>query len=444
MHVHEILSDHDNAQHTTEPPSPVNTNTRPKLTPILEACYTDCHRERYRYQEQPPSDHVDVLCRLAAQSIDRSLDDIVDFAKLAEGGFNRIFLISMRDGFQIVARIPYPATVPKYFSVASEVATMALLRSSGLLYQRYTDTPDTRLPLWYGRRSQLDVDRGPYESAEAALVRPAHEELAYLSSSVNRCCRSSMRREGYRYQEQPPSDHIKNLDRYLLIASSLIPKNPALGHFLIRHPDLQQSNIIVSRSPDSNWKINYDDPISQSMTLHLLPENLDELDETEQSRAKELYHRHLVHYHYVKHTEECNELHYAALTDPVGMLRRRLFYYASDRWEGETLSLKVALIEATEEWETLTGGGTPCPVVFDAEDVRETMKLDEAQRGVDETMEACQNMIGFGPEGWVPTECYEEAMRRSKQLKKDTLAAEEQAEIVAHWPLDGMDEVKYM
>jgi len=58
-------------------------------------------------------------------------DDIVDLKKLAEGGFNRSFLITMRDGFQIVARIPYPATTPKYFAVASEVTTMALLRSSG-------------------------------------------------------------------------------------------------------------------------------------------------------------------------------------------------------------------------------------------------------------------------------------------------------------------------
>jgi len=146
----------------------------------------------------------------------------------------------------MVARIPYPATVPKYYAVASEVATMEFLRSSGLpvpqvygyspapdneakteyifmefmrgsklsdiwpelvesdivsilrqlaqlesqmmsisfpaggsLYyahdmekvarraviplkdKRFCVGPDTRLPLWYGRRSQLDVDRGP-------------------------------------------------------------------------------------------------------------------------------------------------------------------------------------------------------------------------------------------------------------------------------------------
>ena len=311
------------------------------------------------------------------------------------------------------------------------------------------------------------------ESAEAVLVMAAHKELAYLDRFGQPLLPfQRIRREGYRYQEQLPSDHIENLDRYLLIASSLVPRNPALSHFRIRHPDLHQSNIIVSRSPDSDWHVvglldwqhasilppfllagvperlqNYDDPISQSMARPSLPENLDDLDKTEKSRAKEIYHRRLVHYHYVKSTEGCNKLHYSALTDHMGVLRRRLFCHAGDPWEGETLALKVVLIEATEDWEALTGGGAPCPVVFDAEDVRETMKLNEVQRRADETLEACQDMVGFGPEGWVPTEDYEGTMVRCKQLKEDALAAamsaEERAEIVAHWLLDDMDEEKY-
>ena len=72
------------------------------------------------------------LSRLAAESVDRSPDYIVSFEKLAEGGFNRTFLITMRDDFQLVARIPYPVTVPKSYAVASEVATMDFLRSFGL------------------------------------------------------------------------------------------------------------------------------------------------------------------------------------------------------------------------------------------------------------------------------------------------------------------------
>ena len=75
---------------------------------------------------------VDELRRLAARSVGRSSQDINTFVKLAEGGFNRTFLITMHDGFEMVARIPYPVTVPKFYAIASEVATMRFLRSSGL------------------------------------------------------------------------------------------------------------------------------------------------------------------------------------------------------------------------------------------------------------------------------------------------------------------------
>lgn len=69
------------------------------------------------------------LRRLAAESVQRTADDVVSIEKLAEGGFNRSFVVSMRDGFRLVARIPYPSTVPKELAVASEAATLSFLRS---------------------------------------------------------------------------------------------------------------------------------------------------------------------------------------------------------------------------------------------------------------------------------------------------------------------------
>ena len=78
-----------------------------------------------RHAERRLVFNVDELSRLAAEAVNRSPDDIVRLEKLAEGGFNRTFIITMRCGFRMVARIPYPATIPKYFAVA----TMALLRS---------------------------------------------------------------------------------------------------------------------------------------------------------------------------------------------------------------------------------------------------------------------------------------------------------------------------
>lgn len=84
------------------------------------------HRERRRVFNVPE------FKRLAAVAIQQNGDDVIGFEKLAEGGFNRSFLITMRDGFQFVARIPYPVTEPKFLVVASEVATMDFMRAHGI------------------------------------------------------------------------------------------------------------------------------------------------------------------------------------------------------------------------------------------------------------------------------------------------------------------------
>lgn len=44
-------------------------------------------------------------------------------------------------------------------------------------------------------------------------------------------------------------------------------------------------------------------------------------------------------------------------------------------------------MDATENWETLTKGGLPFHIVFDAEDVCETRELDAGQREADRILE---------------------------------------------------------
>ncbi|KAI5114956.1 hypothetical protein M0805_001011 [Coniferiporia weirii] len=76
------------------------------------------------------------------------------------------------------------------------------------------------------------------------------------------------------------------------------------------------------------------------------------------------------------------------------------------------------------------------------------MKLDAERKEADEILKACRDVIDIGPEGWVPTEHYEEAMALCNKLREDGLAAaesgEERAQVAAHWPLDDMDEEEYM
>ncbi|KAF3899222.1 Mitochondria protein Fmp29 [Trichophyton interdigitale] len=49
---------------------------------------------------------------------------------MAEGGFNKVFLLTIDDGSEVVARIPTPIAGPRGLTTASEVATMRFLRET--------------------------------------------------------------------------------------------------------------------------------------------------------------------------------------------------------------------------------------------------------------------------------------------------------------------------
>ncbi|KAL1978987.1 hypothetical protein VTN96DRAFT_7615 [Rasamsonia emersonii] len=97
------------------------------------------YNEPLRLAERELVFDVPQLKRIAAKSINRSESDVLSIRKLAEGGFNRTFEISMRDGFQVIARLPYPSTTPTHYTIASEVATMDFVRSHGLPVPRVFD-----------------------------------------------------------------------------------------------------------------------------------------------------------------------------------------------------------------------------------------------------------------------------------------------------------------
>ena len=85
------------------------------------------------------------LKRLAAASVNRALQGVAQFEKLGEGGFNRTFLVTMRDGFQLVGWILYPVAEPKRLVIASEVATLDFLRINDIPVPKvygYSTTPE--------------------------------------------------------------------------------------------------------------------------------------------------------------------------------------------------------------------------------------------------------------------------------------------------------------
>ena len=89
------------------------------------------YNEPLRLKERTLNFDVAELKKAAAAAVHKDSTKVHNFAKLAEGGFNRAFEMTV-DGISVIARLLYPLTYPKQYTVASEVATINLVRSYGV------------------------------------------------------------------------------------------------------------------------------------------------------------------------------------------------------------------------------------------------------------------------------------------------------------------------
>jgi hypothetical protein len=269
---------------------------------------------------------------------------------------------------------------------------------------------------------------------------------------------------------------MEYLNMYLQIAPDLVPKHDDnLTRPSIRHPDLQPNNVIVS--PDLevtgliDWQHcailplflqagipgslqNYGDAVSESLETPRLPADFDEQDEAEQLKQVLVLRKRQLHYTYVKETTRLCPSHGKALVDHPCILRRKLFRHASEPWEGDSVALKTDSVELTKQWPTLVAS-TPyswqpnkCPIEFSTQEASEILRLAAAMEAADSTFQSCLEIVGVGPEGWVPAEQHAEARQREQKLKADTLedaeSDEERGQMVKHWIFGDFDETEYL
>ena len=99
---------------------------------VLKFIRVPRYNEHLRLSERRLHFNINELRRVVAKSVGQRSTDIVLFTKIAEGGSYRIFEASFLDGAKVIARLPYPSTIPRKYGVASEVATMEFLRMKGI------------------------------------------------------------------------------------------------------------------------------------------------------------------------------------------------------------------------------------------------------------------------------------------------------------------------
>ncbi|OQE40809.1 hypothetical protein PENCOP_c005G08983 [Penicillium coprophilum] len=85
--------------------------------------FNETDRLNERYVKFQPTE----LQKIAGKAVQQ--DYCPDIMKLAEGGFNKVFLLRAKNGREVIARIPPPIAGPPHYTTASEVGTMDFLRT---------------------------------------------------------------------------------------------------------------------------------------------------------------------------------------------------------------------------------------------------------------------------------------------------------------------------
>lgn len=313
--------------------------------------------------------------------------------------------------------------------------------------ERFCIGPDVSVPLWYGRREQLNVFRGPYEDAKSVLVAGAKKELTYVDHfGAPRVPYQRFRREYYKYEKQTASDHVKNLGHYLRLAPSLVPDDDSLSPFCIRHPDLTDSNLRVSTDSGGLQILSMLDWQHAAVLPLFLHAGMPSFIRTRSLKRWSSLNYRMTSTSYRKKTKIRRG---SSSVYPLNPFRRRIFIHATAMWEGETIKLLYALIDFVLGWEQFATDGTPCPVVFTEKEIVAAEKLYQDLANAERGERWLRENVGYGEETWVLAAHYEAAKAFCQEVKRRTLKAcaedeettkEAYAVIEANWSLDDMDE----
>lgn len=328
----------------------------------------------------------------------------------------------------------------------------------------YCIGPSVSRRFWRGERAHMKIDRGPWASyAEYAQAVIACEIEWLRSHAKSHPKDSPLFRSD---KENDPLTHIRLLEKYALVASSLTPRED-LCAFRLWHPDLHLSNILISgpKSPEIAGIIDWQEscidlllssgsvpqfmaysggkyvpepsPPGEAAPTPVLPEQFNDLDDSEKRKAEEELKAAKRYWVYTLFTEKQNPTlhrHRLRLDGELALCTWPL-YWASRTWDEGLAFFENCLIMICDSWDSINPD-KPCPISFTAEERRENERLLTTWMREQE-LEQLSSEIGVQPDGVVGFSDLEEARRRNLAVMERIVSAlpeREREDARRRWP----------
>ncbi|RAL11729.1 uncharacterized protein BO97DRAFT_470893 [Aspergillus homomorphus CBS 101889] len=282
--------------------------------------------------------------------------------------------------------------------------------------------PSTDYMFWRGRRTLLDIDRGPWTDHREYARSVGQRELAW-TKRYGKPLQNGFPHNTIVEGEIPHEANLDLLNRYSLISPFILPKdrrNP-MNKATIRHPDFNPSNIFVSDSCEISCIIDWQH--CSIIPLLLAAGNPPLFENPDGKPPKNLEKPSLPDIYDSLNPEEKlmlmtfidNKPHLAALRHPLMPHRQHAVERAGRQWSGNVITLKGTLVRLNDWFQA-------------------TILLDHWRSLLDD----------LGHDGWVRHESFEYVTEMNKKLKEDWIAqAEDEEDLVSvdqFWPFQDHEE----
>ncbi|RJE23333.1 hypothetical protein PHISCL_04319 [Aspergillus sclerotialis] len=313
--------------------------------------------------------------------------------------------------------------------------------------ETYCIGPIADRTFWYGRRADLELDRGPWSDPKNYLLAIAEKEIKWTKKFGKPLELDFPHNTVFRGVISP-QDYLELLKQYLSIAPYLLPADPSntLSRPTLRHPDLTVSSVFIC--PDTfkvkciiGWHHTVITPMLLAAGLEppKYPSNYDTMGSDERAQVDELMNQRSFFHLYRVFNGGLNEMHLAVLNELLRIEIQGLALFANRQWCGNLMSLRRSLVRIPYIWDSLPGkdGAPECPIEFSENEVRDQIENERIWLDLNRMLCYWTNELG-GPseEGWLPAEKYDAAVKGNKLLRAQLLdcsGSDESGKIERGW-----------